>query len=63
MPNGFEFGLGPNLVLGTKATTALMFTVGKSFDYGGVNIPFNLVFVTNNDGPRLSLMFGYAITR
>lgn len=64
LPDGFEFGLGPNLMLGpTKPTTALMFTVGKSFQYGGVNIPVNLVCVTNNNGQRYGIMIGYAITR
>jgi len=63
MPNGFEFGLGPNLVAGTdpEISTALMMTVGKSFDFGGVSIPVNMVWVTNPRGNRASIIFGYAI--
>lgn len=63
LPDGLEFGLGPNLMLvgeGNNAT-ALMMTIGKSFSYGGVNLPVNLVWVTNPDGNRFSLIFGYAI--
>lgn len=63
--DGLEFGLGPNAVFGGDkgVNTALMMTVGKSFNYSGVNLPVNLVFVTGKDGNRISLMFGYAIGR
>jgi hypothetical protein len=64
-PGGFEFGLGPNVVAGgeKKAHTALVVALGKSFNYGGVSIPLNLVCVTSPSGNRYSFMFGYAITR
>lgn len=71
LPNGFEFGLGPN-VLATKAitdksedvfSTALVLAVGKSFDFGGVSIPVNLAYVKSPMGARIGLIFGYAIER
>ena len=66
-PNGFEFGLGPNmLVSGDKKKplyTALVVAVGKSFNYQGVSIPLNLVCVTSPEGNRFSIIFGYAITK
>lgn len=64
-PGGIEFGLGPNILAGgsKKVHTALVVAVGKSFDYGGVSIPLNLVCVTSPSGNRFSFMFGYAITR
>ena len=64
-PNGYEFGLGPNVTAGTGETspTALMIGVGKPFNYGGVSIPLNLVYVTNPDGSRVSVIIGYAINR
>jgi hypothetical protein len=65
-PNGFEFGLGPNVLVGGKEKpvhTALVAAVGKSFNYGGVSIPLNLVCVTSPEGNRFSLIFGYAITK
>ena len=63
-PNGLEFGLGPNVVVtgGTDpVTSGLLMAVGKSFGYGGVSIPLNLVWVRNPDGNRFSMVFGYAI--
>ncbi|MDH4070096.1 MAG: hypothetical protein OEV30_06700 [Ignavibacteria bacterium] len=71
LPNGFEFGLGPN-VLVTKAitdqapdtfSTSLVMAFGKSFDFGGVSIPLNLVYVRSPLGERVGLIFGYAISR
>lgn len=62
LPSGIEFGLGPNLsITGKGGSPALMATIGKSLDYSGVSIPINLVWVTNPDGNRISIIFGYAI--
>lgn len=64
MPSGFEFGMGPNLLFdGDKVNSALVMAIGKSFNYSGVSIPINLVFVTNPDGNRFSVIFGYAIAK
>ena len=61
-PSGWEFGMGPNVLVTDKAVkTALVMAVGKSINYGGVSIPLNLVLATNPDGNRLSFVFGYAI--
>jgi hypothetical protein len=64
-PNGYEFGLGPNVTAGTGdvSPTALVVGVGKTFNYGGVSIPLNLVYATNPDGNRVSFIIGYAIAR
>jgi hypothetical protein len=69
-PGGIEFGLGPNILLVGKndmgkspAKTALVLGIGKSFNYGGVSIPLNLVYATNPDGNRISVIFGYAIAK
>ena len=64
-PSGYEFGLGPNITLGTghRSPTALVVGIGKTFNYGGVGIPLNLVYATNPDGDRVSVMIGYAIDR
>jgi len=64
LPEGFEFGLGPNaLVTDEGVKTALVMSIGKSFSYGGVNIPLNFVYATNPDGNRFSIIFGYAIRK
>lgn len=62
LPSGFEFGMGPNVIVTpNKISTALLVAVGYVLDYGGVNIPLNVVLATNPDGNRLSFMFGYSI--
>lgn len=64
LPGGVEFGLGPNAIITpTKVSSALVMSVGQSFNYGGVNIPLNLVFATNPNGNRFSVVFGYAIQK
>ena len=65
MPDGIEFGLGPNLLVGGSkgVSTALVMAIGKSFNYGGVSIPLDIVVATNPDGNRVSLIFGYAIRK
>lgn len=63
-PGGFEFGLGPNVILSDRGgASALVVAIGKSFNYGGVSIPVNLVVATNQLGQRVSIIFGYAIAR
>jgi len=66
-PNGIEFGLGPNAMIvddeKKPVHTALVIAVGKSFNFGGVSIPLNLVCVTSPEGNRFSVVFGYAITK
>jgi hypothetical protein len=64
LPEGIEFGLGPNaLITDEGVKSALVMTVGKSFTYGGVSIPLNLVYATNPEGNRFSVIFGYAIRK
>ena len=65
MPDGIEFGLGPNVLIADENTisTALVIAVGKTFNYGGVSIPINLVYATSPAGARLGFIFGYAIKR
>ena len=65
-PFGFEFGLGPNvLVIGGKEVvkSGLVMGIGQSFNYGGVSIPVNVAFVKGPEGNRFSFIFGYAIPR
>ena len=66
LPNGFEFGMGPNILLRVhndrpKLDTALLLAVGKSIDFNNVSIPLNLAITTNNEGTRFSFVFGYAM--
>lgn len=63
LPNGVEFGMGPNLLIGGDniVNSSLVIGFGKSFDYGGVSIPVNIVWATNPAGNRFSVIIGYAI--
>ncbi len=65
LQSGFEFGLGPNVLIGGKdvMNTAIVLALGKSFDFQGVSIPVNVAFVKSPVGNRLGLIFGYAIQR
>jgi hypothetical protein len=61
LPDGVEFGLGPNVLLSGNPRTALTIALGKSFNYGGVSIPINVALTTNPEGQRISFIVGYAI--
>ena len=62
-PTGFEFGLGPNLLIGGSkgVNTSLVIAAGKSFNYGGVSIPVDLVWATSPVGSRFGIIIGYSI--
>jgi len=65
-PAGYEFGLGPNVIVldgESKVRSALVIALGRTFDYGGVSLPLNLVFATNPRGQRVSFILGYAVQR
>lgn len=73
LPTGFEFGLGPNVLFnfgelkndgaerGSPVNSSLLAAIGKTIDFSGVSIPLNLAVAINNDGTRLSFVFGYAM--
>ncbi len=64
-PNGFEFGLGPNILVGGEkgVNSALVTAIGKSFNYGGVSIPIDLVWATSPSGSRVGIIIGYSIAK
>lgn len=62
-PSGIEAGLGPNLQIADDPSTGLVIGIGKSFNYGGVNIPVNLAYTLNPNGNRFTILLGYAIQR
>lgn len=61
MPSGYEFGVGPNMIVARSASSGLVIALGKTFDVQGVSIPFNLAYATSPSGVRLAFMVGYAI--
>lgn len=61
MPSGYEFGVGPNLILASESKSGLIIAVGKTFDVQGVSIPINLAYATSPVGARMAFLVGYAI--
>jgi hypothetical protein len=65
MPKGFEFGMGPNIVITDDMDNivkpSLIMAIGKSLEINGVSIPLNLAWNRNNGGNRISFLFGYAL--
>jgi|WetSurMetagenome_2_1015567.scaffolds.fasta_scaffold67028_1 hypothetical protein len=61
MPSGYEFGVGPNIIVATNAKSGLIIAAGKTFDVQGVSIPLNLAYATSPTGSRIAFIVGYAI--
>jgi len=66
-PSGYEFGMGPNLVVSkdsydeTIISSSLVVAAGFSINYGGVSIPLNLAYSISPSGNRASFIFGYSL--
>lgn len=61
MPSGYEFGVGPNLLLAKSGRSGLVIAGGRTFDVQGVSIPMNIAYATSPVGSRVAFMVGYAI--
>jgi hypothetical protein len=61
MPSGYEFGVGPNAIVGKTSKSGLIIALGKTFDVQGVSIPLNLAYATSPIGARLAFIVGYAL--
>ena len=55
-PEGFEFGVGPNV---TPAGTALVLAAGITFRSGVLNVPVNFAVVPSSAGTRVSMLAGF----
>jgi hypothetical protein len=56
--DGTEFGLGPNV---TPVGVALALAVGKTFNFGVMNVPVNVAIVPSKSGMRVSFLTGFAL--
>jgi len=54
--NGYEFGVGPNVSVGTSG---MSFTMGHSNKFGELYVPKNIGLTISNEGVRLSFLFGF----
>jgi hypothetical protein len=64
--SGYEIGAGPSLTPVNsrgRSGAGVVIAVGRTIDYGGVSLPFNLAVSMNPNGTRVSLLAGYAIQR
>ncbi len=61
MPSGYEFGVGPNVIVAPNINSGLIIALGKTFDVQGVSIPVNIAWATSPVGGRLAFIVGYAI--
>jgi len=54
--NGYEFGVGPNVSIGTAG---MAFVFGHTGKLGELYIPKNIGVVLSQDGIRVSFLFGF----
>jgi hypothetical protein len=50
---GFEFATGPNL---SASGLGFVFALGYNYTKGDLNLPINIAFVPNKQGPRNSVL-------
>jgi hypothetical protein len=64
LPNGFEFGIGPNVILGYPSfSSSIVLAAGKTFSFHGVGIPVNVALASGKGGYAISCLAGYAIVK
>ena len=72
MPNGLEFGLGPNLTIfdeedygvpngGTEAELGMAFAVGYTLEVDNMRFPFNVAWVMSEGGTSISFLLGWNV--
>lgn len=64
MPNGLEFGVGPNLSRSSETgnrTTSMVTAVGMTPALGEIHLPLNLAVAFAEGGPRITLLAGWIV--
>ena len=59
-PGGFEAVAGPNF---SPSGVGMCIALGKTIQSGSMNMPVNLAVVSNEDGQRYSLTFGWNLSQ
>jgi hypothetical protein len=63
-PNGFEIGLGPNIVVGyPNFSTSIVLAFGQTINVGGIGVPINMAICNGKGGTAVSVLMGYAIVK
>lgn len=65
LPNGFEFGVGPNVSLVPRSVagfgSSIVLAAGRTFRINGIQIPLNAAYAFDKYGNRITLLTGWAI--
>ncbi len=64
LPNGFEFGVGPNVSVrkgSDDATTSMVVAGGVTMPFGELNVPMNVAVAFAEGGPRITTLLGWII--
>lgn len=65
LPNGVEFGVGPNVSFSKDATdnptTSMLLAAGATLPFGELYVPANLAVAFAEGGPRLTTLLGWII--
>ena len=65
LPNGIEFGAGPNLSVRKEAwddvTTSMVIAGGATIPFGDLYVPVNLAVAFAEGGPRITTLLGWIV--
>lgn len=65
LPNGLEFGVGPNVSVRKEAmddlTTSMLVAVGATLPFGELYVPANIAVAFAEGGPRITTLLGWII--
>ena len=64
LPNGLEFGVGPNLSLNLhnqETTSSMVVAAGKTMPFGEIYVPLNVAVAFAKGGPRITTLLGWII--
>jgi hypothetical protein len=65
LPNGFEFGLGPNVSINPRPlpgfSSSVVLAAGRTFRINGVQLPLNVAYAFDKYGDRITVLTGWAI--
>ncbi|MGB1656041.1 MAG: hypothetical protein ACPHO4_01740, partial [Longimicrobiales bacterium] len=62
LPNGVEFGVGPNIGLrkdGGEPTTSMVVAGGATVPFGELYVPLNVAIAFAEGGPRITTLLGW----
>lgn len=64
LPNGLEFGVGPNVSVrkeSDEATTSMVMAAGATLPFGEIYVPLNMAVAFAEGGPRITTLIGWIV--